>query len=322
MNEILKEKKIFITGAGTIGSALLKQVLKYDVHTIRIFDNCELKLHDLKQIYRENKKVKFLLGDIRDKQRLKIAIRGVDIVFHTAALKHVSFCEENPVDAVATNVFGTQNLIEACIEEDVERMIYISTDKCISPLNVMGSTKLLGERLIVSASNYKGKCKTIFSSVRFGNVAGSSGSVIQIFENQIRNNESLTVTDDRMTRFIIKCDDAISLILKTLKLSKGQEIFILDMKSIKIIDLASIMNKNNSPIQIIGQIKGEKIHEELFTKEESRNVMQRESLFVIPPSELVDYYKGIGFKYVNKDTYSSEDSLMSIESLKQFLNTL
>lgn len=322
MNEILKGKKILITGAGTIGSALLKQVIKYDIHSVRIFDNCELKLYEQKQIYRENKKVKLLLGDMRDKQRLKIAIRGIDIVLHTAALKHVSFCEDNPVDAVATNVFGTQNLIESCIEENVEKMVYISTDKSVSPINVMGSTKLLGERLMVSASNYKGKCRTIFSSVRFGNVADSSGSVIQIFKNQIKNDESLTITDDRMTRFIIKCEDAINLILETLKLSKGQEIFILDMKSIKIIDLATIMNKNNSQITVIGQIKGEKIHEELFTKEESRCIMQKGNLLVIPPPEFVSYYDNIGFKYVNKDTYSSEDNLMNVEELKQFLKII
>ena len=322
MNEIFKEKKIFITGAGTIGSALLKQILKYDIHTVRIFDNCELKLHDLKQVYGNDKRVKFLLGDIRDKQRLKIAIRGVDIVLATAALKHVCFCEENPIDAVATNVMGTQNLIESCIEEDVRYVVSISTDKAVSPINVMGATKLLCERLIVSAANYKGKSKTIFSSVRFGNVASSSGSVMQIFENQIRNGKSLTVTDKDMTRFIIKCDDAINLVLETIKLSKGQEIFILDMPSIRIIDLANLMNKNNLPIQIIGQIKGEKIHEELFTREESKSIMQKGNLFVIPPLELVDYYKEIGFNHIDKQTYSSEDNLMDINMLSEYLKSI
>ncbi|MBE3094973.1 MAG: polysaccharide biosynthesis protein [Actinobacteria bacterium] len=322
MNEIFKGKKIFITGAGTIGSALLKQILKYDVHTVRIFDNCELKLHDLKQIYRENKKVKLLLGDIRDKQRLKIAMRDVDIVFATAALKHVSFCEENPIDAIATNVIGTQNLIEACIEENVEYMVNISTDKAVSPINVMGATKLVGERLVVSAANYKGKCKTIFSSVRFGNVAGSSGSVIQIFDTQIKNNKPLTITDREMTRFIIKCDDAINLILETIKLSRGQEIFVLNMSSLKIMDLASLMNKNNNPIQIIGPIKGEKIHEELFTKEESGIIMQKGNLLVIPPLESIDYYKEIGFVHINKGAYSSEDNLMDIKVLREYLDLI
>jgi FlaA1/EpsC-like NDP-sugar epimerase len=322
MNKILKGKKIFITGAGTIGSALLKQILEYDIHTVRILDNCELKLHDLKQIYGNDKRVKFLLGDIRDKQRIKIAIRGVDIVLASAALKHVGFCEENPIDAVKTNVIGMQNLIESCMEENVNHMINISTDKAVSPLNVMGSTKLLGERLVVSAANYKGNIRTIFSSVRFGNVADSSGSVMQIFKNQIKNGNPLTITDKDMTRFIIKCEDAINLVLETIKLSKGQEIFILDMPSIRIIDLAHLMNTHNLPIQVIGSIKGEKIHEELFTREESKSIMKKGKLFVIPPPELTDYYKSIGFNHIDKQTYSSEDNLMSIEILKTYLKSI
>ena len=302
MIDIFKNKKIFITGAGTIGSAILKKVLEYDIDTVRIFDNSELKLHDLKQVYKENKKVKLLLGDIRDKDRLKIAMRGVDIVIHTAALKHLSFCEHNPVDAVKTNILGTQNVIDVAIEENIEIMTYISTDKCCNPINVMGATKLLGERLVISAENYKGKCRTIFSSVRFGNVIGSSGSLIPIFENQIKNNQPLTVTDKDATRFMMKIDDAVDLILNTISISKGSEIFILKMPVIKIIDIAKQINKqygrDENNMVFIGLDKGEKLREELITKEELRLAMQNEKMIVIPPKEMIPYYESLGFRMI------------------------
>jgi FlaA1/EpsC-like NDP-sugar epimerase len=297
--EYFKDKKIFITGAGTIGSAILKKLLEFDIDTIRIFDNCELKLHDLKQIYKNNKKVKLLLGDIRDKERLEIAMRGIDIVFHTAALKHVSFCEDNPVDAVKTNVFGTQNIIDISIKENIEKVVYISTDKAVSPINVMGATKLLGERLIITAQNYKGKSKTIFSSIRFGNIIGSSGSIIPIFEYQIKNNQPLTVTDPKAIRFMMKTEEAIDLILNTVNISRGSEIFILKMIEIKILDLAKEINKkygrDENNIIISGIDKCEKLQEELITKEEMRFAMQNNKMYVIPPKELIDYYNSMKF---------------------------
>jgi FlaA1/EpsC-like NDP-sugar epimerase len=299
---IFENKKIFITGAGTIGSAILKKLLEYDVNTIRVFDNCELKLHDLKQIYKGDRKVKLLLGDIRDKERLETAMREVDIVFHTAALKHVSFCENNPVDAVKTNILSTQNVIDVAIKANVERVVYISTDKSVSPINVMGATKLVGERLIVDAANYKGKCRTIFSAVRFGNVIGSSGSIIPIFENQIRNNQPLTVTDKDATRFMMRTEDAVDLILNTVNISKGGEIFILKMPVVKIIDIAKQMNRrynrDENNIIFTKLDKGEKLHEELITKEEIRLAMQNERIIVILPEELIPYYDSIGFKCI------------------------
>jgi len=302
MKEILKNKKILITGAGSIGSEIIKELLKYDIDSIRVLDNCELKLHNLKQIYKENKKIKLLFGDIRDKERLEIAMRGIDIVFHTAALKHVFFCEENPIDAVKTNVFGTQNIIDISIKENIEKVIYISTDKAVSPINVMGATKLLGERLIISASNYKGRGRTTFSSVRFGNVKGSSGSVIPIFENQIQNNLPLTITDKDATRFMMKIEEAVNLILYVTNISVGAEIFILKMPIIKIIDLAKEMNKeygrNENNIIYIGMDKSEKLDEELITKEEMRFAMQNDKMYIIPPKELITYYESIGFRKI------------------------
>ena len=299
INNIFKNKKIFITGAGTIGSALLKRLLSLEVDTIRIFDNSEIKLHNIKCEYKDNNKIKLILGDIRDKDRLAFAMKGADIVFHTAALKHVYFCEDNPVDAVKTNVFGTQNVIDIAIRENVERVIYISTDKAVSPINVMGATKLLGERLIITASNYKGKVKTIFSSIRFGNVQDSSGSVIPIFRYQIENNLPLTVTNKDVTRFMMTIDQSIKLILDCIYISKGSEIFILKMPTIKILDIARSMNKksgrdeNNIIFTKLGI--GEKLHEELITKEEVRFAMHNKDIIVIPYKSNVEYYKSIGF---------------------------
>lgn len=300
MEDIFKSKKILITGAGSIGSELLKRLIQFDVHSIRMLDNCELKLHNLKQTYKKDRRVKCLLGDIRDRERLKTVVKEVDYVFHTAALKHVSFCEDNPVEATKTNLIGTQNLIDVCIEENVDKLINISTDKCVNPINVMGATKLLGERLIASAIHYKGNCKTIFVTVRFGNVIGSSGSLIPIFENQIKNNQPLTVTDKCATRFMMRTEDAINLILDTVSICRGSEIFVLKMPIMKIINIAKQMNRkygrDENNIVFTGLDKGEKMHEELITKEEMRLAMQNEKMIVIPPNVSIPYYESIGFK--------------------------
>ena len=300
MKELFKNKTILITGGGTIGSELLNQLLIYDIEQVRIIDNNELILHNLKQKYKNNNKIRYLFGDIRDIDRLNIAMRGVDFVFHTAAMKHVSFCEENPIDAIYTNVLGTENVINAAIREECSKFINISTDKAINPVNVMGATKLLTERLVAVANNLKGRTNTIFTSVRFGNVLASSGSVIPIFENQIKNNLPLTVTDKDATRFMMRIEDAVNLILNTISISKGNEIFILKMPTIKIIDIAKQMNKqygrDENNIVFTGLIKGEKLHEELITKEESQLAMQNDKMLVIPPEVLISYYESIGFR--------------------------
>jgi len=299
MSNYLENKKIFITGAGSIGLAILSKLLNYNIEEVRIFDNNELKLHNLKQLYRGNKKIKLLLGDIRDKERLQIAMRGIDIIFHTAALKHVSFCEENPVDAVKTNVIGTQNIIDLVIKESIEKVIYISTDKAVNPINVMGATKLLGEKLIINAENYKGRGKSIFYSIRFGNVIGSSGSILPIFEDQIKRNVPLTVTDMNATRFMMKIEEAVDLIIGTLDISKGGEIFILKMPIINIGNFAKDINKkagrDENNIEIIGLEKCEKLHEELITKEEEKFTMENNNMYIIPPTNLKNYYKLLGF---------------------------
>lgn len=324
MKKIFKDKIIFITGAGSIGEELLAQIIKFDIDSVRIFDNSELKLHTIKERYKNDKRIKIILGDIRDRDRLSIAMRDVDIVFHTAALKHVSFCEDNPIDAVKTNVFGTQNLIDVCIKENVEKLINISTDKATNPINVMGATKLLSERMIVSACSYKGKIGTIFANVRFGNVLGSSGSVVPIFRKQIKEKKEITVTNENMTRFMMLVDDAVRLIFKATEIAKDGDIFILKMPSVRIMDLANAMinkyGKEDIKIHIIGMQEGEKMHESLLTDEEAYMSYENDELIVIPHRDNISYYIYNDFNKMDVKNVSSDDNeFLTIEEIMVML---
>ncbi len=273
-----KGKNILITGGtGSIGMGLAKQLAKYNPKEIRIFSNDENSIFEAKENLGANHIYKFMVGDVRDKDRLNLAIRNVDIVFHTAAMKHITICEDNPFDAVKTNVVGTSNILEASIIEEVEKFVFISTDKATNPTSTLGGSKLLAERLTLDAGTYAGKGKTKFAIVRFGNVLGSRGSVFQIFQNQIKMKKPLTVTDKRMTRFIMSISEAASMILKVTKILKDGEIYILKMPSIRIEDLAKGMlhvygsrfpdYRNTSSLKIT-KPRGERFHELLITNEE------------------------------------------------------
>ena len=218
-----------------------------------------------------------MFGDVREKDRIDLAIRGVDIVFHTAAMKHIDICEQNPFDAVKTNVIGTSNLLEAALIENISKFIFISTDKSANPSTTLGASKLLAERLTLNANSYRGKGKTIFSIVRFGNVIGSRGSVFQTFSHQIKNNDTITITDGKMTRFIMSISDAVALILKVVRNASDKEIYILKMPSISIERLANTMLdvyqkekkvKTSSKLSISKTREHEKLNEILITKNE------------------------------------------------------
>ena len=273
-----KGKNILITGGtGSIGMGLAKQLAKYNPKEIRIFSNDENSIFEAKENLGANHVYKLMVGDVRDKDRLNLAIRNVDIVFHTAAMKHITICEDNPFDAVKTNVVGTSNILEASIIEEVEKFVFISTDKATNPTSTLGGSKLLAERLTLDAGTYAGKGKTKFAIVRFGNVLGSRGSVFQIFQKQIKMKKPLTVTDKRMTRFIMSISEAASMILKVTKILKDGEIYILKMPSIRIEDLAKGMlhvygsrfpdYRNTSSLKIT-KPRGERFHELLITNEE------------------------------------------------------
>ena len=313
-------KRILVTGGvGSIGSHLVRKLLTLEPSTIRILDNNETGLFDLEQELRSDK-LRILIGDIRDKDRLIMAMDGIDIVFHTSALKHVPLCEFNPFDAVKTNVLGTQNVLEAALIKGVEKVINVSTDKAVNPTNVMGATKLLSERLTISANYYKGDKRTIFSSVRFGNVLNSRGSVIPLFKKQISNGGPVTVTDKKMTRFFMELESSVDLIIAAGRLAQGREVFILKMPSLRIIDLAQVMIRDCSPspdrkpgdipIQYIGSRTGEKLFEELMTESEAYRAIENDTMYIILPESLpfeepVAYSIPKGFKKTTIQNYSS-----------------
>ncbi len=274
-----KNRTILITGGtGSIGLGLIKQLIELKPKQIRVFSNDENSIVEIKETIKNDKIFQFMVGDVREKDRLQLAIRNVDIVFHAAAMKHIDICEQNPFDAVKTNVIGTSNILETAIIENVSKVIFISTDKATNPSSTLGASKLLAERLTLDASSYVGNSKTVFAIVRFGNVLGSRGSVFQIFQKQIRTLKPLTVTDARMTRFIMSISDASRMILKVTCLAKDNEIFILKMPSIKIQDLAKGMldvfekkfpnHKIVKKIKILKTRERERFHEFLITNDE------------------------------------------------------
>jgi len=273
-----KNKKILITGGtGSIGLGLIKQLIKCQPNAIRIFSNDENSIFEVKKAIGENSMFTFMVGDVRDRERLNLAIRDVDIVFHAAAMKHIDICEQNPFDAVKTNVIGTSNILEASLIENVSKFILISTDKATNPTSTLGASKLLAERLTLNAGSYKGQGKTTFAIVRFGNVIGSRGSVFQIFLQQIKSRKPLTVTDSKMTRFIMSISEAASMILKVTNIAKDGEIFILKMPSVRIEDLAKCMshvykskfNIDHTPsLKISKSRERERLQEYLITQDE------------------------------------------------------
>lgn len=318
MRQLLTGKKILVTGGtGTLGKALIKEILKYDPQVVRIFSRDEAKQFDLQFELDKHRNTRYLLGDVRDKERLKRAMEGVDIVFHTAALKHVPACEYNPFEGVKTNIIGTQNVIEAALENDVEKVIYTSSDKAISPTNTMGATKLVAERLISAADYYKGSRRTVFAAVRFGNVMGSRGSVIPLFKKQIQNGGPVTVTLPEMTRFMMTLSQAVMLTLEAARQAKGGEIFVLKMPVVRLIDLAEAVVEEFAPlcgfsppdinVETIGLRPGEKVYEELMTYEEANYAMEFPHMFAVPPGFVEKKYKYRGAKPAAVKTYRSDD---------------
>ncbi len=292
MNDIFKNKKILITGGtGSIGELTARELLKHEPSIIRIFDIDETRQFELQEELKDHsEKLRFLLGNVYDKERLCKAMENIDIVLHMAALKHVFSCEYNPFEAMKTNVIGTQNVIDVARDQEVEKVIFTSSDKAVKPFSVMGTTKLLSERLMTTANYYRGSKKTIFSSVRFGNVIGSRGSVVPLFKKQIEKGGPLTITNSNMTRFIMSHSQAISLLLKSTAMAQGGEIFIFKMLVVRPIDIAKTMistipssNHKDIEIKTIGIKPGEKMYEELMTEEESERALETDDMFIILP---------------------------------------
>ena len=290
MRHLLSGKIVLVTGGtGSIGSEIVRQLLKTKARQIRIFSRDEHMQHELKNELPSDKRLRFLLGDIRDKERMAFAFRGVDIVFHAAALKHVPACEYNPFEAVKTNIIGTQNVIEVALANNVEKVLAISTDKAADPASVLGASKLMMERLVTAANATTGKSRTRFASVRFGNILASRGSVVDLWKKQLARGGPITVTDKRATRFFMDIPEAARLVFSALEHMQGGEIFVLKMKpALRVIDFAEDFLKREARgkkigIKLIGLRPGEKLHEILMTEDEAEHAMELKDMYVIVP---------------------------------------
>jgi|TARA_B100001750_G_scaffold46038_1_gene34270 UDP-N-acetylglucosamine 4,6-dehydratase/UDP-glucose 4-epimerase len=311
---MFKGKKILITGGtGSLGHALTKRLLNTDATTIRILSRNENNQIKMESNFKDDR-LRFLLGDVRDSDRLSRAMEAVDIVFHTAALKHVPKIEYNPFEGIKTNVIGSQNVIDACVQQNVEKVVAISTDKATSPLNVYGATKTLMEKLFVAANTFSTpeKHRTKFITVRYGNVLGSSGSVVPIFIDQIKNKKKVTITDPQMTRFSITMDEALEFILKATEIGKGSEIFIPKMKAYSIMDIKNVLVEllGDTGSETIGVRVGEKMHEILINRDEIRYGWEIDNMYMISNpsfSEQTIKAKYPGIQHVeNIGEYSSD----------------
>lgn len=325
MKNFYGNKNILITGgAGSIGESLVDKLLEIEPKVIRILDTNENALFHLRQKYQDESggKVRFLLGDIRNLNRLQYAFKDIDIVLHTASYKHVLECEYNPLDAVETNINGTANVIQAAINQNVKKVIFTSSDKAANPSNTMGTTKLLAEKLIIAANNYGAKT-TIFSCCRFGNVVGSSGSVIPLFKKQILDGKKITITDSAMTRFVITKDTAIDLVLKAGILSEGGEIFTFKMPVININDLADHMIEKygSASKEIIGRKPGEKMYEEIMTEEEASRAYEGKDMYIILPQiKDIEYANYKDYHKVQTIKSSREMQVLSKQEIFKLLS--
>lgn len=328
-SSVLNNKNILITGGtGSFGYQILKELVDYNPKSIRIFSRDEDKQNTMKQQIQNQKNskiTKFIIGDVRDYDSLLTACKDVDVIFHAAALKQVPTVELYPYEAIKTNIIGAHNLVKAAIARNVKHVIAISTDKAVKPVNAMGMTKALQEKIFRS-DQYE-QSKTIICSVRYGNVLGSRGSVIPLWDSKISKKQPLPVTHSNMTRFLLTLHDAIQLVFYALKNAKGGEIFVKKAPSAKIVDLAKayaeiITKKKNYPIDYVGIRPGEKIHEILVSEEEMRFAIEENDHYVIK-KENYEFDKESTKKKIKFEEFSSGSvKLMSINELKNIMKNL
>jgi FlaA1/EpsC-like NDP-sugar epimerase len=327
----------FISGVcGTIGRTLLERVASLEPKQVIGLDNNESELFYLYEEYRRNPVVKLYTADLRDQREIESRIAGCEIVLHAAAVKHVFLCEESPFAAIHANILGTQNIIDAALRAGVEKLLLTSSDKAVNPTNVMGTSKLMAERLVSAANTHPRLGNQVFASTRFGNVLGSRGSVIPLFIRQIRLGGPVTVTSPDMTRFIMTLDEAVGLVMDSLFLAKGGEVFVTKMPVLRIGDLAEVMieelaaehgyRSTDIPIEIIGPRPGEKMYEELMNEEEIKRAIELPKYFVVQPAILPSFRK-IDYVYPEMDRngppdrpYNSKNAgAMAKDELREYL---
>jgi FlaA1/EpsC-like NDP-sugar epimerase len=336
-NSFFRKKRVLVTGAcGTVGRELVRLLMEeYGVGELIGLDNNESELLFTEQRFSRYGNARFYLADVRDSRKLSRQMNDIDVVFHTAAFKHVILCERSPFEAVQTNILGVHNVISAAKENRVERVVFTSSDKAVNPTSVMGTSKLMGERLMTAANSNQQGDKPIFFSTRFGNVLGSRGSVIPIFREQIREGGPVTLTDSQMTRFIMSIQDAVRLVIESTTIAKGGEVFITKMPVINIKALAEIMIDELAPffgyqpkdisVQNIGTKPGEKIYEELMNSEETRRTWELDRYFVVHPAFTSVYrsnsyaYPGVVSETVDNPYNSSNEKPLTHDQLRAFL---
>jgi len=324
---MIKYNSILVTGGtGSFGKEFIKKLIKSKTKLKRlvIFSRDEWKQSEMAKNYPTSRYpfIRYFLGDVRDYERLKRAFKDIDLIIHAAALKQVPAAEYNPIEFIKTNIIGAQNIIEASMEQNVKKVIALSTDKAAAPLNLYGATKLCSDKLFIAANNYSGK--NIFSICRYGNVMGTRGSVIPLFLDQVKNGK-ITITDKKMTRFNITLNESIDLVLYAVKNSLGREIFVPKIPSYRITDLAKSIS-DKCKIEVIGIRAGEKVHEEMITFNDSFNTIENSKYYIILPSlneqqkkKYLKYYKA---KKINKPfSYNSETNskFLSIKELKNLI---
>ena len=328
VKDLINNKNIFITGGtGSFGHKITEIILNnYNPNKLIIFSRDEFKQYNMKQLFPENKykNIRYFIGDIRDYERLLTATKDVDIIFHAAAMKQVDTIEYNPLEAIKTNIYGTENVVKAAIANKVKKVIGVSTDKSVSPINLYGATKLCLEKIIIYANLISGKNGTIFSVLRYGNVINSRGSVVPLFLKQ-KENKIFTVTDDKMTRFTLTIDQAIIFVLNCSSIMIGGEIFVPKLPSYNIMQLAKCID-NDAEIKIIGIRPGEKIHESMISINETNKTLINNDYFIVLPEINInkDYEEKYGKNYIkdNNEYSSGNNELITNEKLIDIISKL
>lgn len=321
---ILQDKTVLVTGGtGSFGKKFIQKSLKLGVKKVIVFSRDELKQYEMKQEF-QDERIRFFIGDVRDKDRLYRAFDGVDIVIHAAAMKHVDACEYNPFEAVKTNIHGAQNIIEAAIDRGVGKVIALSTDKACSPVNLYGATKLASDKLFVAANAYVGEKKTRFAVVRYGNVVGSRGSVVPFFK-KIKHTGRVPITDERMTRFWITLDQGVQFVLDNLEHMQGGEIFVPKIPSMNIMDLAKAIAPE-CEIDFIGIRPGEKLHEAMIMEDDARHTLEFDTYYAILPE--LSWWSNAGYengKVLPEDfAYTSDNNTewLTVEALNELVEKM
>lgn len=322
------DKVVLITGGtGSFGKKLVEIMLKeYHPQKLIVFSRDELKQHEMRAAGFDHPTLRYFIGDVRDQSRLRRAFEGVDIIVHTAALKQVPACEYNPMEAIKTNILGSSNVIDAALDVGVKKVLALSTDKAVNPVNLYGATKLAAEKLFVQSNFYAGDKLTRFSCTRYGNVVGSRGSVVPLFIKQ-RINGSITITDDRMTRFWISLEQGVCFVISCIEEMRGGEVFVPKIASMSILDLAKVIAPQ-ADVKITGIRPGEKLHEVLISEDEARTAVELNDRYVVMPSmdlwTLGDYWQKKGHALADGFRYASNTNpeWLTIEQIQTIVTPI